>query len=47
MGITQERLAMLNKDIFDGYSAKIIDLEDEEGNPKGTRVELLIHYIED
>jgi ligand-binding sensor domain-containing protein len=47
MGITQERLAMLNKDIFDGYSAKIIDLKDDAGNPNGTRVELLIHYLED
>ena len=47
VGITRERLDMLNKDIDEGYSVKIIDLSDETGKPAGTRVELLIHFHED
>lgn len=47
MGITRERLEMLNKDISEGYSVKIIDLVDSSGKPTGTRVELLIHFHED
>jgi len=47
MGITRERLEMLNKDINEGYSVKIIDLTDKSGKPAGTRVELLIYFQED
>jgi ligand-binding sensor domain-containing protein len=47
MGITKERLEMLNKDIYGGYSVNIVDLLNENGNPIGTRVELLIHFHED
>ncbi len=47
MGITRERLEMLNEDINEGFSVKIVDLYDEKGNATGTKVELLIHFNEE
>ena len=47
MGITRERLEMLNEDINEGFSVKIVDLYDEKGKPTGTKVELLIHFNEE
>jgi len=38
MLVTQERLELINKD--NNLTVKIIDLKDESGNPKGTRVEV-------
>lgn len=42
MRITQDRIAMINKLYGSDTSVKIIDLKDDQGNAKGTRVELNI-----
>lgn len=42
MMITKERLEILNKKTDEKFSVKVIDLKDANGNPAGTRVELLI-----
>jgi sensor histidine kinase YesM len=47
MGITKERLEMLNNDTDEGHSVNIVDLTDSDGKPIGTRVELFIHIHED
>jgi hypothetical protein len=47
MGITKERLEMLNNDTEAGHSVNIVDLTDSNGKPTGTRVELFIHIHED
>ena len=46
MLITQERLNILNSKNKDKISVKIIDLYDEFGEAKGTRIELMIIYKE-
>ncbi|PKP52061.1 MAG: hypothetical protein CVT92_10690 [Bacteroidetes bacterium HGW-Bacteroidetes-1] len=43
MLITRERLEMLNQYTKDTYTVNVIDLTDENGNPSGTRVEIMIH----
>jgi len=42
MMITKERLEILSKKSDEKFSVKVIDLKDENGEPAGTRVELLI-----
>jgi ligand-binding sensor domain-containing protein len=42
MMITKERLEILNMKSDEKFSIKVIDLKDANGNPAGTRVELLI-----
>jgi ligand-binding sensor domain-containing protein len=44
--ITQERLDLLSKQQDDQFSVKIIDLKDEHGNALGTRVELIVLFVE-
>ncbi|MFA5546628.1 MAG: two-component regulator propeller domain-containing protein [Sphaerochaetaceae bacterium] len=46
MLITKERLDMLNQYTQDIYTVNVIDLVDDNGKPKGTRVEIRIHYKE-
>lgn len=45
--ITKERIELLNKSKHHKLSFSIIDLKDEEGNPAGTRVVLIIPVEED
>lgn len=45
--ITQERLAAINELYKSELSEKVTDLEDENGNPVGTRVELYIPIIKE
>ena len=40
IGITRERLELLNRGGFDGHRLEILDLKDENGSAIGTRVEL-------
>ena len=47
MLITQARLEILNRQSEDEFSVKVIDLKDENGDPSGTKVELIIHYKEE
>jgi hypothetical protein len=42
MQITQDRIEMINKLYNINASVRIIDLEDENGNALGTKVELII-----
>lgn len=44
--ITKERLDILNKQLKNKISVEITDLKDEEGNALGTRVRLVIPFIE-
>ncbi len=44
MKVTQERLDILNEKTEEDVSVKIIDLKDESGNPRGTKVELRIPF---
>jgi len=44
MKVTQERLDILNEKNKGEVSVKIIDLKDESGNPRGTKVELRIPF---
>ncbi|MEI6694515.1 MAG: two-component regulator propeller domain-containing protein [Bacteroidota bacterium] len=46
MLITQERLDILNKKNKNQLSVKIIDLTNDEGEACGTRIELMIFFIE-
>lgn len=46
MLITKERLDMLNQYTQDIYTVNVIDLVDDSGKAKGTRVEVRIHYKE-
>lgn len=46
MLITQKRLEILNKQNKDQISIRIIDLRDENGVPKGTKVEIYLLYKE-
>ena len=47
MLITKARLEILNRQSEDDFSVKVHDLESKDGQPAGTRVELVIHYKED
>lgn len=47
MLITKARLEILNRQSDDDFSVKVYDLENDKGQPAGTRVELIIHYKED
>ena len=44
MIITKERIDLLNKQNKDKYSIIVIDLKDDQGNAKGTRVEIKMFY---
>lgn len=44
--ITKERLDLLSRQEKDKFSVKISDLKDRSGDPKGTRVELVILFRE-
>jgi len=46
MLITQERLNILNSNKSDRISVKVIDLQNENGEANGTRIELMIIYKE-
>jgi ligand-binding sensor domain-containing protein len=46
MIITKERIDLLNKQNKDKYSIRVIDLKDDQGNAKGTRVEIKMFYQE-
>lgn len=46
MTITGERLEILNQYSNQRYEVKVIDLADKAGQPKGTRVEIIMHYKE-
>ncbi|NLL27504.1 MAG: histidine kinase [Bacteroidales bacterium] len=46
IAITKERLDILNKDIKNKTTVEIIDLKDENDNPSGTRVRLIIPFID-
>ncbi len=43
MLITGERLGILNQYTKDTYTVEVIDLQDDDGNPAGTRVVITIH----
>jgi len=47
MLITRERLEILNKQNKEKLAIKVIDLQDDHGNPSGTRVEINILYLEE
>ncbi len=40
IGITKERLELLNRSGFPGHRLEVVDLHDDNGNPSGTKVEL-------
>ena len=42
MQITKDRIEMINKLYNTNTTMQVIDLHDKDGNPKGTRVELMI-----
>lgn len=46
MLITKERLDILNQYTEDIYTVNVVDLVDDAGKAKGTRVEIRIHYKE-
>lgn len=46
MMITKERLDILNQYTQDIYTVNVVDLIDDNGKAKGTRVEIRIHYKE-
>jgi len=46
MIITKERLEILNKQNMKEFSVRVIDMKDENGEPTGTRVEIMVHYKE-
>jgi two-component system, sensor histidine kinase ChiS len=46
MMISKERLDIFNKNDHNLFSVKVFDLQDSQGNPTGTKVELLISYHE-
>jgi streptogramin lyase len=46
MIITKERLEILNKQIKGQISVSVFDLKDENGNAKGTKVEIIIPFKE-
>jgi ligand-binding sensor domain-containing protein len=46
MLITMERLQVLNRNKNEDFSIRIIDLKDNNGLPSGTRVELLMAFID-
>ena len=47
MMITKARLEILSRQSNDEFSIQIIDLKDEFGNAKGTKVEIRIHFKEE
>lgn len=46
MIITKERLEILNKQVKGKISVNVIDMKDEEGKAAGTKVEIIIPFIE-
>ena len=44
MSITRRRLEMLSKISNDDFSVEIIDLYDDNNQPEGTRVNIIISY---
>lgn len=40
IGITRERLELLNRSGHPGHSIEITDMKDKSGNPLGTKVEI-------
>lgn len=47
MYITKARLELLSNGKRDEYTVKVSDLKDAGGNATGTRVDLIIHYLDD
>jgi hypothetical protein len=39
-------LELLNQDNKEEYNVRVTDIEDENGNAQGTKIELLIHFEE-
>ena len=46
MIITKERLDILSRQHKEKFNVKILDLKDNSGKPAGTRVEIIMHFIE-
>ena len=44
MSITRRRLEMLSKVSNEDFSVEIIDLYDDDNQPEGTRVNIIISY---